>query len=325
MSLILSLAIDRYDRHFPFFDGTVKPPPGIELKVLQVGQTVVLRDGEFRHERMIHDQEFDVCEFSLSSYLMARDRGLDITAVPVFPRRLFSAGLFYVRADSAIHSPADLVGRRIGVNSFQTTLSVLARGDLKAEYGVPWEEITWCIGNAEKVAFEIKPGVKLVNLGAGADLGRALADGTIDAFIHPHPPHSIRDGTVRVRGLFANACEEERRYKQRNGYFPIMHVIALRRSLVASHPEIPSIVMDLFAQAKAIGESYYDDPNWSLMVGCHRAFEKDRAHFGADPWPSGLRANAPNLERFIDYMLDQRLLSRRLALTDLFALPTNRM
>ena len=325
MSLTLSLAVDRYDRHFPFFDGTVKPPPGIELKVFQVGQTVVLRDGEFRHERMIHDKEFDVCEFSLSSYLMARDRGLDLTAVPVFPRRLFSAGLFYVRADSAIHSPADLVGRRVGVNSFQTTLSVLARGDLKAEYGVPWEEMTWCVGNAEKVAFDVKPGVKIVNLGAGADLGRALAEGAIDAFIHPHPPHSINDGTVHARRLFADAAEEERRYIQRNGYFPIMHVMALRPSLVRAHPEVPSIAMDLFAQAKAISESYYDDPNWSLVVGGRRAFEEDRARFGADPWPSGLRANAANLERFVDYMLDQRLISRRLLLEELFAAPTNKM
>jgi 4,5-dihydroxyphthalate decarboxylase len=323
MTLTLSLAIDRYDRHFPFFDGTVKPPSGVSLKVLQVGQTVVLRDGEFRHERMIHDKEFDACEFSLSSYLMARDRGLELTAVPVFPRRLFSTGLFYVSADSAIRSPADLVGRRVGVNSFQTTLSVLARGDLKTEYGVPWEEITWCVGNAEKVAFDTKPGVKIVNLGAGADLGRALAEGAIDAFIHPHPPHSIHDGTVRVRRLFSNAAEEERRYWARNGYFPIMHVIALRPSLVAAHPEVPTLFMDLFAQAKAISKSYYDDPNWSLMVAGHRAFEQDRESFGPDPWANGLRANAANLERFIDYMIDQRLIGRRLVLDELFAAPTN--
>jgi 4,5-dihydroxyphthalate decarboxylase len=324
MTLTLSIAIDRYDRHFPFFDGTVTPPPGMALKVLQVGQTVVLRDGEFRHERMINDKEFDVCEFSLSSYLMARDRGLDLTAVPIFPRRLFSPGLFYVRDDSGIHSPSDLVGRRVGINSFQTTLSVLARGDLKSEYGVPWEEITWCVGNAEKVAFEAKAGVRIENLGAGADPGRALSEGKIDAFIHPHPPHSIADGTGRVRRLFDDAAGEERRYWQRNGYFPIMHVIALRPSLVAAHPEIVTIVMDLFDKAKAISGSYYDDPNWSVMVGGRRYFEEDRAGFGPDPWSNGLRANAANLGRFIDYMLDQRLVSRRLTLDELFASPSNK-
>lgn len=78
--------------------------------MFQVGQTVVLRDGEFRHERMLDEREFDVCEFSLSSYLMAKDRGLEITAVPVFPRRLFSPGLFYVRPDAGIDTPRDLIG-----------------------------------------------------------------------------------------------------------------------------------------------------------------------------------------------------------------------
>ena len=142
MSLELSIALDRYDRHFPFFDATVTPPQGVTLRALQVGQTVPLRDGEFRHERMLGDQEFDVCEFSLSSYLMAKDRALPLTAVPVFPRRLFSSGLFYVLDDSDIREPQDLVGRRVGLNSFQTTLSVLARGDLKREYGVPWERLS---------------------------------------------------------------------------------------------------------------------------------------------------------------------------------------
>ena len=87
----LSLALDRYDRHFPFFDGTVQPPPGVTLKTYQVGQSVELRDGQSRHERMLHGQEFDLCEFSMSSYLMAFDRKQPITGIPVFPRRLFHA------------------------------------------------------------------------------------------------------------------------------------------------------------------------------------------------------------------------------------------
>ena len=36
--LTLTIALERYDRHFPFFDGTVTLPPGLDLKVLQVGQ-----------------------------------------------------------------------------------------------------------------------------------------------------------------------------------------------------------------------------------------------------------------------------------------------
>jgi len=102
----LTIALERYDRHFPFFDGTVKPPKGIELDVKQVGQSAPARDGVDRHGRMLKG-EFDVAEFSMSTYLMAIDRKLPITAVPIFPRRLFSCGLFFVRADSPLQSPAD--------------------------------------------------------------------------------------------------------------------------------------------------------------------------------------------------------------------------
>jgi hypothetical protein len=89
----LTIALERYDRHFPFFDGTVKPPQGINLEVLQVSQSAMARDGKHRHRRMLQGK-FDLAEFSMSIYLMAIDRNLPLTGVPVFPRRLFSAGLF---------------------------------------------------------------------------------------------------------------------------------------------------------------------------------------------------------------------------------------
>ena len=47
----LSLAISHYDRHVPFFDGTVKAE-GIDLNVLIIGQSDRQRDGEDRHERV---------------------------------------------------------------------------------------------------------------------------------------------------------------------------------------------------------------------------------------------------------------------------------
>ena len=58
--LEISIAFDRYDRHFPFFDGTIKAPPGLRYKALQVGHSDQLRDGTGRHEQMIHHKALDV-------------------------------------------------------------------------------------------------------------------------------------------------------------------------------------------------------------------------------------------------------------------------
>lgn len=79
----LTIALSHYDRHVPFFDGTVQPE-GVDLNVLIVGQSDVQRDGEERHERMLQKGEFDVAELSLSSYLMAKSRGMPFTAIRFF-------------------------------------------------------------------------------------------------------------------------------------------------------------------------------------------------------------------------------------------------
>ena len=62
--------------------------------------------------RQLKFQEFEVGEMSMSSYFIARERGFDIIALPVFPsRRLFHAELSY-NTDSGIKQPSDLVGKR---------------------------------------------------------------------------------------------------------------------------------------------------------------------------------------------------------------------
>ena len=107
----LTIALSHYDRHVPFFDGTVQPE-AIDLNVLIVGQSDRQRDGEERHERTLQKAEFDAAELSLSSYLMAKSRGMPFTAIPVFPRRLFSLSQMWVNIEARIERPIDLIGKK---------------------------------------------------------------------------------------------------------------------------------------------------------------------------------------------------------------------
>lgn len=166
--LPLTLALERYDRHIPFFDGSVAPA-GVALTALDVGQNYGGRHGADRKHRILAG-EFDVGELSLVSYVMLRDRGEPFTAIPVFPRRLFSASRWYVNAAAGIRKPADLVGRRVGLSSYQTTLSVLAKGDLEREYGVPWREIIWVAATEEPMPFDLPAGARLERVPPGARL-----------------------------------------------------------------------------------------------------------------------------------------------------------
>ena len=305
--LTLCLAVEPYDRHFPFFDGTVPTPDNIDLKMLQVGQNVTLRDGIERHERMLKG-EFDVAEFSISSYLIAKAQHVPIIGIPVFPRRLFSQSQMWVHQDSDLWHPKDLVGKKVALASFQTTLSVLAKGDMKFYYDVPWEEIHWLLTVEEPVRFNVKEGVLLDFIGNRQGLGRALEDGEIDAFFLPHPPHSVASGRTAARRLFADSRAEELAYYEKIGDFPIMHVVTIRQDLVDENPWVAQAVYRMFNDAKDIAEGYYEDPNWARLAWGRHYFEDERNLFSQDPWENGFRRNRNNLERFIKYSHDQGLI-----------------
>jgi 4,5-dihydroxyphthalate decarboxylase len=308
--LNITIAMDRYDRHFPFFDGTVKAPPGLSYRALQVGQSDVLRDGTDRHGQMIHDKAFDVAEFSMSTFLMVKDRGLPLVGVPIFPRRLFSQSCMFVRESSDIEHPRDLIGSKVGISSFQTTLSLLAKGDIKFEYGVDWEKIHWVVTNPEKVNFKAKQGVMIEQAAKGDDLGHMLDRGAIDAIFMPHPPASVMKGEVKTRRLFRDAKREEKSYFDKNGYWPIMHIMAINKELAENEPQVAQAIIAMFGDARRIAEDYFLDPNWSQMAWGRHYYEAEQAAL-PNRWPDGFKANKKNLERFILYSHDQGLISEQ--------------
>jgi 4,5-dihydroxyphthalate decarboxylase len=319
--IALTLALSHYDRHIPFFDGSVQAG-GIDLNVLEVGQSHPLKHGQDRHERMLQKREFDACELSLSSYLIAKSRGMPFTAIPVFPRRLFSLSQIWVNTKAGIGSPQDLIGKRVGLSTFQTTLSVLAKGDLQTEYGVPWRRLQWFLTKDEAVPLKRLEGVSLQLLPSGKNIGAMLEAGEIDALMVPHPPKEALRGGGAIRRLFADPKQEETKYFQKNGYYPIMHLVAFKDEVLKKNPWVANSVAAAFDKAKEICVGYYDDPNWSRFVWGRHLFEEERSAFGEDPWPHGVEQNRVNLERFIGYSLDQGLMDKELRVEDLFALTT---
>lgn len=313
----LTMALSHYDRHVPLFDGTVTAE-GIDLDVLEVGQSHPLKYGGKRHERMLQQREFDICELSLSSYLISQSRGMPITGIPVFPRRLFSLSQMWVNVDAGIESPKDLIGRKVGLSTFQTTLSVLAKGDLQSEYEVPWREIDWTIARPEALSVDLDK-VSIRYLSDGEEIGALLENGDIDALMMPHPPDEVVRGSKKITRLFPDAKAEELKYFRKNGYYPIMHVVAFKNEVLAQYPFAAKSVIDAFEKAKAVCREYYSDPNWSSLAWTQHLVEEERRLLGEDYWPYGLARNRANLERFMGYSLDQGLMDKPMAVEELFA------
>lgn len=316
--LKLTMALSHYDRHIPFFDRSVQVE-GVDLQILEVGQSEPLKHGRDRHERMLQKREFDVCELSLSSYLMAKSRGMPFTAIPVFPRRLFSPSQMWINVDSGINSPQHLIGKRVGLSTFQTTLSVLAKGDLQSEYDVPWRKVEWIVSKEEAVPFKPQEGVHIELVAPGKKMGTMLERGEISALMVPHPPEQALKGSPTIRRLFADPKQEELKYFRKNGYYPIMHVVAFKDEVLAKNPWLARNVTAAFDKAKEQCMACYDDPNWSRFVWGRHLFEEERKAFGDDPWPHGIEKNRANLERFIGYSLDQGLMEKKISIEELFA------
>jgi 4,5-dihydroxyphthalate decarboxylase len=315
--LSITMALELYDRHMPFFLGTVAPPEGVEVRALEVGMVPPRRHGIDRHGRMLRGEEFDVAEVSLASYIIAKAQGRPFTAIPVFPRRLFSQNHIFVNVHAGIRRPSDLVGKRVGIWAFQVTMSVLAKGDLRAEYGVDWRDIHWVAHHGEEIPIDLS-GISLTRAPEGRDIGHMLLAQEIDALIYPHPPDSVLAGDPRITRLFPHAPDECGRYYRKNGWYPIMHLIAIKDALAAREPGLCKALMAMWEEAKRQTREYYLDPGFSLLAFARNEYEAQRAALGDDPWPSGLARNRANLERFIGYCADQRLIKEPMPVERLF-------
>ena len=119
--LQLSLAVGDYESIRALKEGIVKPD-GIELTILTD------MTAEVRHARMLRGRQFDVAELSMSNYMVAKDNRLPFIAIPVFLHRRFRHGFAFVNMTKGINKPADLIGKKIGVGSYQATSNLWLRG-----------------------------------------------------------------------------------------------------------------------------------------------------------------------------------------------------
>lgn len=310
--LRLSLCVAHYDRHLPFLEGQVVPE-GIELQVVNPG------DAGDRHRRMLVNQEFDVAEVSFSSYIAGRARGIPLIAIPIFPRRLFSQSSIYINVAAGIKSPRDLMGKRVGLSSYQTTLSVLAKGDLQHEYRVPLTAITWVTAREDLFPSTAPEGMVIQLLQAGEKIDKLLESGEIAALMTPRPPLPLLQNSPKVARLFPDSRKEEINYFRRLGFYPIMHTVAVREQVLRDNPWVAHSLFQAFEQAKEICYRRYDDPNWSQLAWGRLFFEEQRQLLGEDPWPNGIVRNRANLERFITYSWEQGFIEKPVPVESLFA------
>ena len=310
--LELTLACGDYEIVRALKDGTVEPD-GIELNVLTD------MDSSSRHWRMLRNREFDVCELSGSSYLMAKDRGQPFSAIPVFLHRRFRHGFVFVNTSKGIRTPKDLNGKRIGLKTYQATAILYLRGLLAGEYGVDLTSIDWVTELEEEIPFEAPPGIRISHAPEGSDISEMLAEGEVDAVIHPDIIGPILRRDPRVGRLFEDYRSEEEAYFRRTGIFPIMHATAIKSEILEEHPWVATNLAQAFERAKFAGYRRMSNPRIVPLAWFLDEWDAQRALMGPDPWENGLTpGNRKNLETLIGYSRDGGLISNLSSVDDFY-------
>lgn len=288
--------------------------------------------------RQLRDLEFPVGEMSISSYLIGRERGLDMIALPVFPsRRLFHTELS-VHTDSGINKPEDIVGKRIGVSEYQQTAALWQRGILEHDFGVSQFKVDWYMERTEEMShggvtgFKPPQGISFHRVPPEKSLASMLVHRELDvaAINSPvkHSPtqlgrsHKITGAEgdwSKVKRLFPERIAEGKRFFDKWGFLPVNHAYTIRGDIYRKHPWVAFNLYSAFVKAKNYFNARLEESIPSALFFGKEYLTQTQEIFGDDPYPYGIKANRKLVETLIDFSYEQGLTTKKMKVEELFA------
>jgi 4,5-dihydroxyphthalate decarboxylase len=319
--LPLTMACGPYDRMEALAQGIVLPE-GIALRYIAVQSPPEI------FARMIKTRSFDVAEMSLAHYSIMRSLGeFPFVAIPVFPSRLFRHGYIFINKNAGIKEPADLQGKRVGVQEYRQTAGVWVRSILQHDHGVDLSGITWVEGGVndprkEDHEMDLRPvsDLKLEMIGSHRTLNDMLEAGEIDAYFGARRPAAFDRGRNVIR-LFPDYRAREKDFYRRTGFHPIMHTLVIRDELYRENPWVPESLFKACQKSKAwaIEQMRFSGAQRSMLPWVFDEIAEMDGLMGPNPWPYGLEANRKILQSFQNYLVEQHFLASAKPIEELFA------
>lgn len=262
--------------------------------------------------RMVREGAYDISEMALTTFLCARAHGSDLVGLPIFLVREFHHKSMAKHVGSGIETPKDLEGRRVGVSrGYTVTTGVWARTILADHYGVDLDSVTWARSDDEHVAEYVRP-ANVEELGGDGTLEEQVARGDVPAAV------GMQGKGDGLAPLIDNAFDAGLATFRSSGFYPINHLVVMRRDVFDAHPDLAVQLFDAFAASKRL---YLNE----LRAGqISDLAPTDKVHQAvmetqADPLPYGLAPNKDVLETLMAATVAQRILPAPIALGDLFA------
>ena len=321
------------ERVIPLMDGTIEPEDIELISTRSLGTETFWRQLRFN--------EFHFAAMSISSYMIARQRGADMVAIPVFPsRRFMHMGLSY-HVDSGIQQAQDIRGKRIGVEEYQMTAAVWTRGILEHDFGVSQYQVHWYMERTEEMShggatgFAPPKGISFQRVPTDKSLASMLVNHELDVATVSRAfrnEANLIDRSVQIRGtggdwsrvrpLFPDVIAEGTRFFTKHGYIPPNNIYIIRGDVYREHPWAVTSLYRAFVKAKEYAQRRLAQSIPVGLVFGEEYLEQTREIFGADPYPYGIKENRRMLETLIGYSHEQGLIAQKPAVEDLFARET---
>jgi 4,5-dihydroxyphthalate decarboxylase len=159
----------------------------------------------------------------------------------------------------------------------------------------------------------------VAHIGDTDTLSAQLIRGDLTALITARAPRAFLEGDRRIRRLWPDFRAAEQAYYVKTQIIPIMHVVVIRRALLAAHPWVANNLVDAFERARLPVQRELLDTAvcTSSLVWESSYAEAEQAVLG-DPFRCGVAANAASLEALLAYAHQQGFSRRRLAPEDVF-------
>lgn len=290
------------------------------------------RIGDMNSEIFSGQQRFDVTEIGLHPYMLAYANHdfRDYTLLPIFPLRLFRHKSVFIRNDRGIKTPGDLRGRKIATPGYSSTSLTWVRGIFEDEYGISPQDVEWVTavkdssaavsGGASQQESVIPDGVPMTMGPPGMDESDLLERGEVDALFHAAEPRGYIEGHPRISRLFTDTKMVEQAYYRKTGIFPIMHAVAVRKTLLEQYPWLAQAIFNAYSEAKQLAYMKMRKTGWYMDASpwYGQALEETQALMGKNFYSYGIKGNRKTLDTLFRYSHQQGFSKRQLTIGELF-------
>ena len=276
--------------------------------------------------RDILSGQVDGGEMSISAFIQAKAQGAPLVAVPIFLKRGLVQRSLLCADDSPLVSPEQLVNKRVGLVSYNSSMAVWMRGILEDEYKLSPASVRWfALSSPTPRSQVLKIPEEFSTAGIQAweeldgyahDLDRResfllslLERDELDAVIS----FQARLASSKVRPLLPVEESHWSHYRKK-GVYPINHLFVIRQDILDKYPALAADLLSLFREARGLWIDYLPQEE-------RAAIESEMQQLGWDPFACRFGdVEKTSLELFVEYLYREQMISRQLAVDEFFTL-----